>query len=66
MSNDSFFHYLTEKMLVKRTFKSKIILKPAEIKKRKYDLAKIREKIASLGLTKKDIQDAIRWARKKV
>jgi len=53
-------------MLVKRTFKSKIILKPAEIKKRKYDLAKIREKIASLGLTKKDIQDAIRWARKKV
>jgi len=45
--------------------KDEIVLRPVEIKKQKYILAKIREKIASLGLTEKDIQDAIRWARKK-
>ena len=45
--------------------KDEIILRPLEIKKRIYSLAKIREKISSLGLSEKDIQDAIRWARKK-
>ncbi|MCK4649556.1 AbrB/MazE/SpoVT family DNA-binding domain-containing protein [bacterium] len=42
-----------------------IILRPVEIKRSKYRLAKIREKISSLGLTERDIQDAVRWARKR-
>jgi len=46
--------------------KDEIVLRPVEIKKRKYNLAKIREKISSLGLSEKDIQDAIHWARNKV
>ncbi len=42
-----------------------IILRPVEIKRSKYGLVKIREKISSLGLTERDIQDAVRWARKR-
>jgi len=42
----------------------RIILRPVEIKP-KGSLTSIREKIASMGLTEKDIEDAISWARKK-
>jgi len=43
-----------------------IILKPARISLlRNESLAQIKEKIAALHLTEKDIDDAITWARKK-
>lgn len=45
---------------------NKIILKPVKISSfTDLSLSKIRKKISSLGLTEKDIEDAIRWARKK-
>ncbi len=44
--------------------RGRIILKPVEMKP-SASIAKIREKIASLGLKEKDIDDAIFWARKK-
>ncbi len=42
----------------------RIILKPVEMKPR-VSITEIRERIASLGLKEKDIDDAISWARKK-
>jgi len=44
--------------------KDSIILKPVEIKPR-VSLSAIRENIATMGLTERDIDDAISWARKK-
>jgi bifunctional DNA-binding transcriptional regulator/antitoxin component of YhaV-PrlF toxin-antitoxin module len=44
--------------------RDRIILRPVEIKPR-VSLARIRKNIASMGLTEKDIEDAISWARKK-
>lgn len=41
-----------------------IILEPVEVKPlEKNRLAKVRKKIASLGLSESDIEDAIVWAR---
>ena len=43
-----------------------IVLKPAEITPLGEDrLEKVRKKIAALGLTERDIEDAVAWARKK-
>lgn len=42
----------------------KIVLDPVSIVPSGDRLAKVREKIASLGLTDQDLQDAIRWSRK--
>ncbi len=42
-----------------------IILKPVKIVGEKSALTKIRKKIAVLGLTEKDIDNAIHWARGK-
>ncbi len=42
----------------------RIILRPVEMKPC-VSLAEIREKVASMGLTEKDIEDAISRARKK-
>ena len=42
----------------------KIILKPVKIEPVKTSLAKIREKMASLGISEEDIEKAICWARK--
>jgi len=42
----------------------KIILRPVDIRPSNV-LSKIRENIASMGLTEKDIEDAINWAREK-
>jgi len=43
-----------------------IILEPLEISPRKdARLEKVRKKIADLGLTESDIENAVRWARKK-
>lgn len=41
-----------------------IVLEPVEVKPlEKNRLAKIRKKIAALGLTDRDIEDALAWAR---
>lgn len=41
-----------------------IILEPVEVKLlEKTRLAKVRKKIADLGLTERDIEDAVAWAR---
>jgi len=43
-----------------------IILEPLEISPRKdIRLEKVRKKIADLGLTERDIENAVKWARKK-
>jgi bifunctional DNA-binding transcriptional regulator/antitoxin component of YhaV-PrlF toxin-antitoxin module len=42
----------------------KIILRPVDIRPSN-SLSRIRENIASMGLTEKDIEDAINWAREK-
>lgn len=42
----------------------RIILRPVEMKPR-VSLARIRKNIASMGLTEKDIKDAVSWARRK-
>jgi hypothetical protein len=45
--------------------KGKIILEPVKMTSSdKILLEKVRDKIAALGLTPKDIEDAIDWARK--
>ena len=41
-----------------------IVLRPVEILPREFRLTGIRKKIKSLGLTEKDIEEAIKWARK--
>lgn len=41
-----------------------IVLEPVEVKLlEKSRLAKARKKIAALGLTERDIEDAVAWAR---
>lgn len=42
-----------------------IVLYPVEIKGTSKDLELIREKIEAIGLTDKDIDSAIKWARSK-
>jgi hypothetical protein len=43
-----------------------IVLEPVEIKPLDEGrLAKVRKKIAALGLTERDVEDAVAWARKK-
>ena len=42
-----------------------IVLRPVQIQNRGESLKKVREKIRALGLTEKDVHDAIRWARDK-
>ncbi|MBI4064221.1 MAG: AbrB/MazE/SpoVT family DNA-binding domain-containing protein [Elusimicrobia bacterium] len=42
-----------------------IVLRPVEIKAKGEALAAIRGKVKKLGLTEKDIDAAIRWARQK-
>jgi hypothetical protein len=44
----------------------KIELRPVKIAPVGTSLEKIRKKIQELGLTEKDVKDAIQWARKKV
>lgn len=41
-----------------------IVLKPVVISGQGERLGRIREKIKALGLTERDIDDAIRWARR--
>ncbi len=49
-----------------KTSQGKIILEPVKMTAlRDTTLEKVRRKIASLGLTVKDVDDAIEWARKK-
>jgi hypothetical protein len=40
-----------------------IVLKPVRIEGSEARLSKVRAKIKTLGLTEKDIDEAIRWAR---
>ncbi len=41
-----------------------IVLEPVEVKPvEKGRLAKVRKKIAAVGLTDRDIEDAVEWAR---
>lgn len=40
-----------------------IVLKPVRIGEAGSNLRRVREKIKALGLTEKDIAEAIRWAR---
>ena len=42
----------------------RIILRPVSVAPSGDRLAKAREKIRRLGLTERDIQDAIQWARR--
>lgn len=43
-----------------------IVLEPVEITPIKEDrLGTVRKKIAALGLTERDVEDAVAWARKK-
>jgi len=49
-----------------KTQGGKIILEPMKITPlNERPIEKVRQKIAALGLTEKDIEDAIVWARKK-
>ncbi|MDP2915642.1 MAG: AbrB/MazE/SpoVT family DNA-binding domain-containing protein [Candidatus Aminicenantes bacterium] len=49
-----------------KTAEGKIILEPVKITpKGETALEKVRQKVAALGLTSKDIEDAVAWARKK-
>lgn len=43
---------------------SEIILKPVKITPAESTLKGVRKKISSLGLSEKDIKEAIRWARR--
>ncbi|MBU4312165.1 MAG: AbrB/MazE/SpoVT family DNA-binding domain-containing protein [Candidatus Omnitrophica bacterium] len=43
----------------------RIILRPVKIKPVGESLYKIKEKISSLGISEKDIDKAIKWARNK-
>jgi hypothetical protein len=44
----------------------KIVLEPMKITSMNSDaLGRSRKKVAALGLTEKDIEDAVAWARKK-
>jgi hypothetical protein len=44
----------------------KIVLEPMKITSMNSDtLGRIRKKVAALGLTEQDIEDAVAWARKK-
>jgi len=48
-----------------KTSKGKIILEPVKMTSRdQIILEKVRDKIEALGLTSKDIEDAVSWARK--
>lgn len=48
-----------------KTSRGKIILEPVKMTSRdKILLEKARDKIAALGLTSEDIEDAVAWARK--
>jgi hypothetical protein len=40
-----------------------VILKPVVVKARGSELRTIRARIKALGLTERDVEDAIRWAR---
>ena len=42
----------------------KIILIPVKVIPANITLEKIREKIKNLGITEKDVEEAIKWARK--
>ncbi len=43
-----------------------IVLEPVEVKPlEKSRLAAVRKKIAALGLTERDIEDAVAWARRR-
>jgi len=42
----------------------RIVLRPVEIDKGKSKLSIVRKKLKMLGLTEKDINEAIQWARK--
>lgn len=42
----------------------KIVLVPVKIISANLTLEKIREKIEKLGITKEDVKEAIKWARK--
>jgi hypothetical protein len=43
--------------------REEIVLKPVRIEGSAARLSEIREKVKTLALTEKDIDDAIRWAR---
>lgn len=45
--------------------RDEIVLVPVKVSPAGSTLASVREKIKSLGLSEKDIDEAIRWARKK-
>ena len=42
-----------------------IVLRPVKISRPGEHIARIRAKFRALGITQKDITDAIRWARRK-
>lgn len=41
-----------------------IVLRPVDVKPLGATLSKIRAKVRALGLTEKDLKDAVRWARR--
>lgn len=41
-----------------------IVMRPVVLKHSAGDLERIRSKMAQLGITEKDIEDAVLWARK--
>ncbi len=43
--------------------KGEIILKPVTLRTQRERLKAVRARIKALSLTRKDVQDAIRWAR---
>ncbi|MBI2070399.1 MAG: AbrB/MazE/SpoVT family DNA-binding domain-containing protein [Elusimicrobia bacterium] len=44
---------------------NEIVLKPVEINPQGQVLADVREKIRKLGLSEKDVERAVRWARRR-
>lgn len=44
---------------------AQIVLEPVKVTPVEENLERVREKIEKLGITEKDIEEAVRWARRK-
>ena len=45
--------------------KEEIVLRPVVIGSRSEELERVRDKIAALGITERDIEAAVHWARRR-
>jgi hypothetical protein len=49
-----------------RTENSEIVLRPVLLQSREKELENIRKKVEALGVTEKEVESAVHWARKRV